>query len=120
MFGLSQEVSRDEFRPSRIICDHQHLGGTRGQIERSAVGVFGDHLLGGSDPRRAGPNDLVDLGDGFRPVSERCDRLRPADGVDLVDTAQTGGGEDRRMHSTASGGTAQHAARDARDRRRDR
>ena len=120
VFGLSQQVGSDEFRPRRIICDHHHLGWTCGQIERSAVGVFGDHLLGSSDPCRSRPDDLVDFGDGLRPVSERCDRLRPADGVDLLDAAQTGRGEDRRMHSTAAGGTAQHAARDARDRCGDR
>ena len=88
VLGLGEQVGGDERRACRLVGDDQHFRRARGHVERGAVGVGCDDLLGRGDPRIARAEDLVHLGHRRRAVGHRGDGLRAAELEDLVDAAQ--------------------------------
>ncbi len=121
VFGLRQQVRGDEVRIGRLIGDHQHFRRAGRQVERRAVGVGGDQLLGRRHPAVAGSEDLVDLGDGCGAIGHRRDRLRAADLEDCVDAAQLRRDQHARIGAAvAARRRAQHPLRAAGESRRHR
>ena len=90
VLGLRKQVGCDEPGTCRIVRDDQHFRRAGGHVERCAIGVCGDDLLGGGDPRIAGAEDLVHFGHRRRAVRHRGHRLSAAELEYLVDAAQSG------------------------------
>ena len=82
VLGLRQKIGGNPLRVVVAIGDHQHLGRTGDHIDADRAE---DAALGGRDIGIARTGDLVDRRDRRGAVSERRDRLRAADAIDLAD-----------------------------------
>ena len=81
MLGLRQQVQRDPVRVVVAVGDHQNLGRSGNHVDANPA----KHpALGGGDIGVARAGDLVHRRNGFGAVSQRRNRLRPADAVDLI------------------------------------
>jgi hypothetical protein len=93
VLSLGDQVSRDELRVRGVVGDDRDLG-------RAGLGVRADRAE--QQPLGRRHVDVPRAGDGVhggtvgRAVPEHGDGLRPAGGVDLVDTEQRARGEHRR------------------------
>jgi len=82
VFGLRQQIGGDPVGIAGPIGEDQHLRGAGDHVDAD----FAEHdALGGGDVHIARPDDLGDRRDGRGAVSERRDRLRAADAINLVD-----------------------------------
>ncbi len=104
----------------RLVGDHDHLGGA-GEGRRDAdTALLGDLPLGDGHIGVARTDDDVDLADRLGAVGHRRDGLGSADGVDLVDIGEGGGGQGRGIDGPIPiGGNAQHHLRHSRHPGRD-
>ena len=85
VLGLAEQVGGDPGGVLGAVGDHDDLGRAGDQVDADPA----EHLaLGFGDISVAGPDDLVDRGDGRGAERERGDRLGAADPVDLVDPGQ--------------------------------
>ena len=81
MLRLTEQISRDIAWIGFFIRDDQYLARARDHVDGNGA----EHLLlRFRDKGVAGADDLVDLRDRFRAVSQRRDRLRAADLEDLI------------------------------------
>jgi hypothetical protein len=90
VFGLCEQVGRNEARIRRIVGDDQDFGRAGGQVDGGAGRIRGHDLLGGGDPGAAGSEDLVNLADALGAECQRGNGLRTTHLVDGFDAAQFG------------------------------
>ncbi len=82
MLSLRKEVRRHKARVGARVSEDDNLRGPGDHVDADDA----EHPpLRRRDVGIAGPDNLVDRGDGLRPVGECGDRLRAADPIDLVD-----------------------------------
>lgn len=62
MFGLREQVGRNEGRIGAFVGDHEHLGGARGHVDGGAVGTAAHLTLGLGHVGVAGPKILPTRG----------------------------------------------------------
>ncbi len=100
VLGLGEQVHRHPVGLRLAVAHHHHLRGPRYHVDADHA----EHApLGGSDIGIARTHDLVHRRDGRRAISERCDRLRAADGEHAVHAANRGGGEHQFVALSARG-----------------
>ena len=91
VLGLADQVSGEDRGAGGDVGEDRDLGG-------AGLGVDGDpaaeQALRGDDVDVAGAGDHRRLGTGLRAKGEHRDRLRAADGIDLVDAEHRAGRED--------------------------
>ena len=87
MFGLRQQVSRDERRIRSCVRNDHDLRGTGWHIDGDAPIAVRNDVFGCRDPGIARSENLVDRGNCFGAVRHRGNRLRAANFVYLVNTA---------------------------------
>lgn len=93
VLGLGQHVGGEMAHVRLAVGDDQHFARPGDHVD---VDDAEELLLRRRYVDVAGADDLVDLRDRLGAVGERGHGLRPPDGVDRVDTAKLGGGEDCR------------------------
>ena len=80
MFGLSQQIRRDEICASSFVGDDHDFGRPRDRIDPNRAK---HELLCRGDILVPGPGDLVHARDGFGAKCERGNRLRAPDLINL-------------------------------------
>ena len=91
VFGLRQQVGRDEGRIGRFVGDEQRLGGSR---ELVYVHDSVDLALGQGHENVTWTHDLVHARDGLGTVGHRGDGLGSTYPIDRVSSGHGGGGQD--------------------------
>ena len=95
MFGLREQVGRNEGRIGAFVGDHEHLGGARGHVDGGAVGTAAHLTLGLGHVGVARTEDLAHARNRRRAEGHRGHGLGAAHLIDLVNAAKARGGEDR-------------------------
>ena len=90
VLGLGHEVGGHDGRVGGLVGEHADLGRAGDHVDAD---VAGHVALGGRHVGVARAHDLVAGRDGLGAVGDRGDGLGAADGVDLVDAGDCGGGE---------------------------
>ena len=114
VLGLADQVGRDVRRVGGVVGEDRDLGRTGLRVDAD---TSLEQALGRDRVDVAGAGDQVDPLALPRAVGEHRDRLRPADGVHLVDAEQRAGGQDRRLGEAAVVLARRARERDRRDAR---
>ena len=113
MLRLRDDFARNELGLRARVCDDEHFRRTGQAVDADAPE---DLALGLGDVDVARADDLVDRCDGRRAERERADRLRAADGVQLVDLGERTGVQHGGIDVTVALRRCRHDdASDARD-----
>src|SRR5271156_2975173 len=99
MLRLCNQIAGDENRVA-LLADENSFGRTSQELNRA---IECNQLLGRSHIPVAGTDDLVHARDALRPISQRSNRLRPTNAIELAHTEKR-----RRSQSRLSGARRHH------------
>ena len=85
VLGLGEQIGGDPGRVVLSVGDHHHLGRPCHHVDAD---LAVDLALGGGDIGVAGADDLGYGRDALGAISERSDRLRAAEAIDLIDAGK--------------------------------
>ena len=97
VFGLREEIGGDPFGIGAIACNNQDLGRPSDHVDANGAE---NPPLGRGHISIARTDDLGDWGDGLSPISQRRDRLRAPDPINLIDAGELGRRQNKRIDPT--------------------